>query len=219
MIGKTISHYKILEKLGEGGMGVVYKAEDTKLKREVAIKFLPRQIAVSDEERERFKLEAQAAAALNHNNIATVYEIHELEGEEFIVMEFIKGESLREKIAKGPLKLDEAVRIATEVADGLHEAHEHKIVHRDIKPANIMLTAKGQCKIMDFGLAKMAQATLVTKEGTTLGTAAYMSPEQARGEKVDRRTDIFSLGVMLYEMLTGQLPSKETMNKPSPIPL
>ena len=189
-------------------MGVVYKAEDTKLKREVAIKFLPRQIAVSDEERERFKLEAQAAAALNHNNIATVYEIHELEGEEFIVMEFIKGESLREKIAKGPLKLDEAVRIATEVADGLHEAHEHKIVHRDIKPANIMLTAKGQCKIMDFGLAKMAQATLVTKEGTTLGTAAYMSPEQARGEKVDRRTDIFSLGVMLYEMLTGQLPFK-----------
>ena len=172
MLGKTISHYKILEKLGEGGMGVVYKAEDTKLKREVAIKFLPSRIDVSDEERQRFKLEAQAAAALNHNNIATVYEIDEVGDDEFIVMEIIKGESLREKIAKGPLKLDEAMRIATEVAEGLHEAHEHKIVHRDIKPANIMLTTKGQCKIMDFGLAKMAQATLVTKDGTTLGTAA-----------------------------------------------
>ncbi len=169
MIGKTISHYKILEKLGEGGMGVFYKAEDTKLKREVAIKFLPRRIDISDEERQRFKLEAQAAAALNHNNIATVHEIDEVGDDEFIVMEIIKGESLKEKIAKGPLKLDEAMRIATEVADGLHEAHEHDIVHRDIKPANIMLTAKGQCKIMDFGLAKMAQATLVTKEGIFRG--------------------------------------------------
>jgi Tol biopolymer transport system component/tRNA A-37 threonylcarbamoyl transferase component Bud32 len=208
MIGKTISHYKIIEKLGEGGMGVVYKAEDTKLKREVAIKFLPRRIDASDEERERFRLEAQAAAALNHNNIAIIHEIDEVGGDEFIVMEIVKGESLKEKIATGPLKVDEAMRIATEVADGLHEAHENDIVHRDIKPANIMLTAKGQCKIMDFGLAKMARATLVTKEGTTLGTAAYMSPEQARGEKVDHRTDIFSLGVMLYEMLTGQLPFK-----------
>ena len=206
MIGKTISHYKILEKLGEGGMGVVYKAEDTKLKREVAIKFLPRRIDISDEERQRFKLEAQAAAALNHNNIATVYEIDEVGDDEFIVMEIIKGESLREKIAKGLLKLDEAMRIATEVADGLHEAHEHKIVHRDIKPANIMLTAKGQCKIMDFGLAKMAQATLVTKEGTTLGTAAYMSPEQTQGAAVDHRTDIWALGVVLYEMITGKQP-------------
>jgi len=208
MIGRTISHYKIIEKLGEGGMGVVYKAEDTKLKREVAIKFLPRRIDVSDEERQRFKLEAQAAAALNHNNIATVYEIDEVGDDEFIVMEIIKGENLKEKIAKGPLKLDEAMRIATEVADGLHEAHEHKIVHRDIKPANIMLTSKGQCKIMDFGLAKMAQATLVTKEGTTLGTAAYMSPEQAQGVVVDHRAHIWSLGVVLYEMLTGQLPFK-----------
>ncbi len=198
MIGKTISHYKILEKLGEGGMGVVYKAEDTKLKREVAIKFLPRRIDVSDEERQRFKLEAQAAAALNHNNIATVHEIDEVGDDEFIVMEIIKGESLREKIAKGPLKLDEAMRIATEVAYGLHDAHEHKIVHRDIKPDNIMLTAKGQCKIMDFGLAKMAQATLVTKEGTTLGTAAYMSPEQAQGVVVDHRAFVWSLGVVLY---------------------
>ncbi len=189
-------------------MGVVYKAEDTKLKREVAIKFLPRRIDVSDEERQRFKLEAQAAAALNHNNIATVYEIDEVGDDEFIVMEIIKGESLKEKIAKGPLKLDEAMRIATEVAEGLHEAHEHKIVHRDIKPANIMLTTKGQCKIMDFGLAKMAQATLVTKDGTTLGTAAYMSPEQAQGVVVDHRADVWSLGVVLYEMLTGQLPFK-----------
>jgi len=208
VIGKTISHYKILEKLGEGGMGVVYKAEDTKLKREVAIKFLPRQIAFSDEERERFRLEAQAAAALSHSNIATIYEIDEVDGEEIIVMEIIKGVNLKERISTGPLELDEVMRIASEVADGLQEAHEHKIVHRDIKPANIMLTAKGQCKIMDFGLAKMAQATLLTKEGTTLGTAAYMSPEQTRGETVDPRADIWSLGVVVYEMITGQRPFK-----------
>ena len=192
MIGKTISHYKVSEKLGEGGMGVVYKAEDTKLKREVAIKFLPHQTAVNEEERQRFKHEAQAAAVLNHNNIATIYEIDEVDGQDFIVMEFIEGQNLKEKIAQGPLDLEQVIRIATETSDGLKEAHEHKIIHRDIKPANIMLTAKGQSKIMDFGLAKMSGRTQLTKEGTSMGTIAYMSPEQTEGAKVDHRTDIWA---------------------------
>jgi len=232
MIGKTISHYKILEKLGEGGMGVVYKAEDLDLKRDVAIKFLPRQIAASEEERERFKIEAQAAAALNHPNIATIYAIEKYDDELFIVMEYIEGRELREIIHEIPLgtplkkgeanqslplvkegqegflPLTEVISYAIQIASGLQAAHEKGIIHRDIKSSNIMITGKGQVKIMDFGLAKVRGGAQFTKVGTTLGTAAYMSPEQARGESVDHRTDIWAFGVVLYEMLTGQLPFK-----------
>jgi len=209
MIGKIILHYKIIEKLGEGGMGVVYKAEDTKLKREVAIKFLPRQIATSDEERERFKIEAQAAAALNHPNISTIYAIEEYDDELFIVMEYIAGQELRDLVgARGPVPLPDVLDYASQIAAGLQAAHKKGVVHRDIKSANIMITDEGQVKIMDFGLAKMRGSALVTKVGTTLGTAAYMSPEQARGEEVDQRTDIWAFGVVLYEMISGQLPFK-----------
>jgi serine/threonine-protein kinase len=206
MIGQTISHYKILAKLGEGGMGVVYKAEDTKLKRIVALKFLSA-LALSGEDKSRFLREAQAAAALNHPNICTIHAIDEVDGQMFIAMEFIEGQSLREKINAGPLKIDEAIKFAMQIADGLQAAHEKGITHRDIKSANIMITEKSQVKIMDFGLAKLARGgTMLTKEGMTLGTAAYMSPEQAQGEVVDHRTDIWSLGVVLYEMISGRLP-------------
>ncbi len=208
MIGKTISHYKIIEKLGEGGMGVVYRAEDSKLKREVAIKFLPHHIAASQEERSRFEVEAQAAAALNHPNIATIYSIEDDEGELFIVMEYIDGPPLLEKIKGGPLTIDESFRIIEQIAGGLQVAHQKGIVHRDIKSGNIMLTKAGQVKIMDFGLAKVKWSVLVTREGTTVGTAAYMSPEQARGDKVDHRADLWSMGVIFYEMLAGKLPFK-----------
>ncbi len=208
MIGQTISHYKILEKLGEGGMGVVYKAQDTTLNRDVAIKFLPRQIASQSEERERFKVEAQAAAALNHPNIATIYSIEEKDSEVFIVMEFIDGMELKEKITSGPIKQNEALEIITRIADGLKTAHNKGIVHRDIKSSNIMVTKDAQVKIMDFGLAKVKGSGLVTRVSTTMGTAAYMSPEQVSGEKVDHRTDIWSLGVIFYELLTGELPFK-----------
>ena len=206
MIGKTISHYKILEKLGEGGMGVVYKAQDTKLKRTIALKFLAPQALGSEEERTRFVAEAQSAAALNHPHIATIYEIDEVGGETFIAMEYVDGKSLKEKIESGHLKLNEALDIVIQIAEGLREAHERGIVHRDIKPGNIMVTSKGQAKIMDFGLAKLSGRTTLTKTDTTMGTVAYMSPEQARGVVVDHRTDIWSLGVVLYELLTGQLP-------------
>jgi serine/threonine protein kinase len=206
MIGTTISHYRILEKLGEGGMGVVYKAHDTKLDRDVAIKFLPHQVVAREQQRERFVIEAQAAAALNHPNIATIYAIEEADGETFIVMEHIEGQELKGKIAQGPLAIDEAVTIATQIAEGLQAAHKKDIVHRDIKSSNIMLTESGQVKIMDFGLAKVRGGLQVTREGTTVGTTAYMSPEQARGDEVDHRTDIWSFGVVLYEMLTGSLP-------------
>lgn len=208
MIGQTISHYRILGKLGAGGMGVIYKAEDNKLKRLVALKFLPSSIMASETEKTRFIHEAQAAAALNHPNICTIYEINEIDGQAFIAMEFIEGQSLKEKIEIGPLKIDEALNLAMQVAEGLQAAHEKKITHRDIKPANVMLTPKGQAKIMDFGLAKLAGQSALTKEGTTLGTVAYMSPEQARGENVDHRTDIWAFGVVLYEMITGQHPFK-----------
>jgi len=208
MIGKIISHYKILEKIGEGGMGVVYKAEDTKLKRTVALKFLPKELTADPEAKERFVQEAQAAAALDHPNIYTVHEIDKAEGQTFIAMTHIKGESLKDKIAAGPLNIDQALNIVIQVAEGLQEAHEKGIVHRDIKPANIMLTAKGQAKIMDFGLAKLSWGVDLTKTTTIMGTAAYMSPEQAKGEEVDHRTDIWSLGAMLYEMLTGERPFK-----------
>ncbi|MFH1681744.1 MAG: protein kinase [Candidatus Eisenbacteria bacterium] len=206
MIGKTISHYRVLEKLGEGGMGVVYKAEDTKLDRTVALKFLAARALGDREERERFIHEAKAAAALSHPNICTIHEIGEHEGHPFIAMECVEGESLKGRIQKGPLKIEEAVEIGIEVAGGLQKAHEKGIVHRDIKSANIMLTRDGRAKIMDFGLAKSKARTTLTETGTTLGTVAYMSPEQARGEDVDGRTDIWSLGVVLYEMVTGRLP-------------
>ncbi|MDL1875290.1 tetratricopeptide repeat protein [Cytophagia bacterium CHB2] len=205
MRNQNILHYKILAKLGEGGMGVVYKAEDTKLKRLVAIKFLPRQTSASAEERERFKIEAQAAAALNHPNIATIYAIEEVDGDIFMVMEFIDGKELQQ-VASGRLQVEKIIEIATQIAEGLQAAHAKGVTHRDIKSSNIMVTESGQVKIMDFGLAKIAGGAQLTKDHSTLGTAAYMSPEQARGEPVDHRTDIWAFGVVLYEMLTGQLP-------------
>ena len=206
MIGETILHYKILEKLGEGGMGVVYLAEDTKLERKVAIKFLPHYIAINSEERERFKIEAKAAAALNHQNIATIYAIEESKDQIFIVMEFIDGVELKDKIKSNLLPIDEAINISIQIAEGLEAAHKKGVVHRDIKSQNIMITSDGKVKIMDFGLAKIKGGSQLTKIGSTVGTAAYMSPEQAKGEEVDQRTDIWSLGVILYEMLTGKLP-------------
>jgi serine/threonine protein kinase/tetratricopeptide (TPR) repeat protein len=208
VIGKTISHYKILEKLGEGGMGVVYKAEDTKLRRVVALKFLTPQSLGDATERARFIHEAQAAAALNHPNICTVHEIDEADGETFIAMEYVEGQSLKEKIQSGPMDLDEAIGLAAQMAEGLQKAHEKGIVHRDVKPANVMITEGGQAKIMDFGLAKSGERSALTKTGTTLGTVGYMSPEQARGEDLDGKSDIWSLGVVLYEMVSGLLPFK-----------
>jgi len=207
--GSTLAgKYRIVEPIGKGGMGVVYKAEDTKLRRTVALKFLPPELAESPEACERFIREAQAAAALSHPHICTIHEISEEEDQSFIVMEYIEGESLRQKILKGPLDQTEVLDIAIQVAEGLEEAHKKGIVHRDIKPGNIMLTEKGAAKVMDFGLAKVFGGSLITREAKTMGTVAYMSPEQAKGEVVDRRTDIWSLGVVLYQMVTGQLPFK-----------
>jgi serine/threonine protein kinase/tetratricopeptide (TPR) repeat protein len=200
--------YRIIEEIGRGGMGVVYKAQDDRLKRTVALKFLPPELTRIPEAKERFVREAQAAAALDHPNICTVYEIDEAEEKTFISMAYIEGQSLKKRIEQGSLELEKALDIAVQVAEGLEEAHKKRVVHRDIKSANIMVIEKGQAKIMDFGLAKVEGTVLVTKEGTTMGTAAYMSPEQARGEKVDHRTDIWSLGVVLYQMLSGQLPFK-----------
>ena len=207
MIGKTISHYKILEKLGEGGMGVVYKAEDTKLKREVALKFLPTNALQGKEEKERFTREAQAAAALNHPNIATIYAIEEVDDDTFIVMEYIKGKELRELTTEDrELSIEDVTNYAIQIAEGLKAAHKKGVIHRDIKSSNIMITDEDHVKIMDFGLAKVRGGAQVTKVGTTLGTAAYMSPEQAQGMKTDHRTDIWAFGVVLYEMLSGQMP-------------
>jgi len=208
MIGRTISHYKILEKLGEGGMGVVYKAEDIKLKRTVALKFLPQDLLCDSDAKARFIHEAQAASALNHPNITTVHEIDEVEGECFIAMEFIQGKSLKAFIKEKTFSIEEILKVATQVCEGLNAAHKKDIVHRDIKSDNIMLTDEGLVKIMDFGLAKLKGVTKLTKTGWTLGTLQYMSPEQASRETVDSRSDIFSLGVVLYEMITGQLPFK-----------
>jgi serine/threonine protein kinase/Flp pilus assembly protein TadD len=209
VIGKIVSHYKILEKLGEGGMGIVYKAEDTKLKRVVALKFLPTQLTRDSAAKERFIQEARAASGLDHPNICTIFEIDETgDGRSFIAMALYGGGTLRERIARGPVEVEEAIGIALQIAQGLGRAHEAGIVHRDVKPANIMITDRGEVKIVDFGLAKLAGGAKLTRTGSTLGTAAYMSPEQARGEAIDRRTDIWSLGVVLYEMLTGALPFK-----------
>ncbi|NQV74258.1 protein kinase [bacterium] len=206
MIGTTLSHYRIESELGRGGMGVVYRATDTELNRTVALKFLPPNAVATDKDRQRFKREAQAAAALSHPNIATVFAIEETEEHAFIAMEFVDGETLRDLIEKGPIKVERAIEIAIEIAEGLQVAHEHGIVHRDIKPANIMIAKRGHVKIMDFGLAKISAASMLTQAGSTLGTIGYMSPEQARGEDIDRRTDIWGLGCVLFEMITGRQP-------------
>jgi serine/threonine protein kinase/tetratricopeptide (TPR) repeat protein len=207
VIGQTISHYKILEHVGGGGMGVVYKAEDTRLKRAVALKFLPPALTADPEARERLTHEAQAASALQHTNICVVYDVDETaDGQMFISMEYLEGETLKKKIERGPLELDQALRYAIQIAHGLIDAHAHGIIHRDIKPANMMVTSHDVAKIVDFGLARLSGRTMLTKTGSTIGTAAYMSPEQARGETADHRTDIWAMGVVLYEMLTGRHP-------------
>lgn len=206
MIGQVISHYRILEKVGQGGMGVVYKAEDTRLKRTVALKFLPHRLTPTNQEKARFLQEAQAASSLNHPNVCMIHDIAEHDDQTFIVMEFVDGKTLRE--VRHKLSVKQAVDVAVQVAEGLAAAHEKGIVHRDIKSDNIMVRGDGRAQIMDFGLAKLQGASGLSKTGSTIGTTAYMSPEQVRGEEADHRTDIFALGVVMYEILTGQLPFK-----------
>lgn len=209
MIGKTILHYKIMEQLGAGGMGLVYKAEDTRLKRTVALKFLPLELTRDEEAKNRFINEAQAASSLQHANICTIHDIDKTEdGRLFICMDCYEGETLKKKLESSLLSIVETIDIVIQVVQGLIKAHEKGIVHRDIKPANIFITRDGVVKILDFGLAKLATQTKVTKTGSTLGTISYMSPEQAKGDKIDHRSDIWSLGVVIYEMVTGQIPFK-----------
>lgn len=209
MIGQTISHYRVVEKLGCGGMGVVYRADDLKLGRPVALKFLPPELTREEDAKRRFELEARAASALDHPNICTTYEIDETpDGQLFIAMAYYSGETLKKKIERGPLQLDVALDYAVQIAQGLMKAHAAGIIHRDTKPANVMVTSDGLVKIVDFGLAKLVDATALTRTGTILGTLAYMSPEQTKGRDTDARGDLWSLGVVLYEMVAGQLPFK-----------